>query len=191
MLYEVITAFLGAYAAIPVFGLNGSMYGAAAVNVAVGALVLVLFKEPAAEVAEAPAETPADAPDTATPASSGQDRGGRFAMLTAIFVAGLSGMLLENAWSHALVLVFGTSVYAFATMLTTYLVGIGLGSLAVSRFPGLVEGRLGGRWALVPLFALMGLSVYASTVVIGRLPAWFVSVFAAADATWTGVVAIV
>jgi len=163
-------AFFSAYAAIPLLGLDLTIYASAALNVAVGGAALALFRNDPAPAAPEP-------PREAAPA--------RAAMLWAVFVAGFSGMLLENAWSHALVLVFGTSVYAFATMLTTFLVGIGLGSLAASR----LAGRIGGRAGLVPLFALMGLSVYATTAVIGRLPGWFVSVFSDAGATWTGIVA--
>jgi hypothetical protein len=47
-------------------------------------------------------------------------------------VSGFLALVYEVAWSRALILVFGTSIYAFATILTTYLIGIALGSLLMT-----------------------------------------------------------
>lgn len=43
-------------------------------------------------------------------------------------LSGIASLALEVIWTRVLVLVFGTSTYAFATMLSTFLVGMALGS---------------------------------------------------------------
>lgn len=94
-------------------------------------------------------------------------------------------MLLENAWSHALVLVFGTSVYAFSTMLTAYLIGLSAGCYFAARYllPYCSTRFLAG------LLILDGLTILAITPVIGFLPAWFVTIFGDMQAQWHMVVA--
>ncbi len=63
-------------------------------------------------------------------------------------VSGFCALAYEVIWTRLLVLVLGNSVYAFSTMLGTYLVGIALGSLVVRRWadklasPALVFGAL-------------------------------------------------
>ena len=44
-----------------------------------------------------------------------------------MMVAGIAALGLEVLWTRALVLVVGTSAYAFVTVLTSFLLGIGIG----------------------------------------------------------------
>jgi len=95
-------------------------------------------------------------------------------------------LVYEVAWSRALVLIFGTSVYAFATMLTTYLVGLALGSLLMGR----VVDRIGDVLkAFAVTQVVIGLSVYASTYAIGELPRLLVTHFRA-DTPWHSMVTL-
>jgi spermidine synthase len=166
-------AFFSAYAAIPTLGLNGTIYAGAAVNILLGLVVLKL-----------PWDEPGHHLDSrSTPAL----KSARTAALVVSAAAGFIGMMLENSWSHALVMVFGTSVYAFATMLTSYLVGIGLGSLAAGRFADRVRVPAA---TLALVMAALGLSVLGTTPVIGRLPSWFVSVFSDMHSSWAKVISL-
>jgi len=49
-------------------------------------------------------------------------------------LSGFCALAVEVLWTRMLVLLVGTSVYAFSTMLASYLVGIGLGSLLCGRW---------------------------------------------------------
>ncbi|MFQ5881426.1 MAG: fused MFS/spermidine synthase [Candidatus Methylomirabilales bacterium] len=49
-------------------------------------------------------------------------------------ISGGASMIYEIAWTRALALVLGSSVYAFTTMLATFLIGLAGGSYAFSRF---------------------------------------------------------
>ncbi len=48
-------------------------------------------------------------------------------------LVGATALTYEVAWTRALTMIFGSSVYAFATMLAAFLVGIALGSLVARR----------------------------------------------------------
>ncbi len=53
-------------------------------------------------------------------------------ILVAFAISGFIALAYEVIWTRVLILFIGNSVYAFSTMLTTCLVGMALGSLAVS-----------------------------------------------------------
>ena len=48
-------------------------------------------------------------------------------MLAGFALSGFAALLYQVVWIHSLVLVIGVSVYAFSTVLTVFLAGIGLG----------------------------------------------------------------
>ncbi len=57
-------------------------------------------------------------------------------ILPAILLSGVASFTYEVLWTRLLGHVLGGSVYAFATMLATFLLGIALGSAVASRFAG-------------------------------------------------------
>jgi spermidine synthase len=166
-------AFFCAYLAIPTLGLNGTIYTGAALNILLGLVVLKLPWDESGHLLDSKSTQVRDSARTSA--------------LVVSAAAGFIGMMLENGWSHALVMVFGTSVYAFATMLASYLVGLGLGSLAAGRFAD--RARIPGA-TLAFVMALLGLSVLVTTPVIGRLPSWFVSVFSDMHTNWAKVISL-
>src|SRR5271154_4793604 len=60
-----------------------------------------------------------------------------FVLLVCFFISGLAGLISQVAWTKALGLVFGHTVYAIATVLAAFMGGLAAGS----AFPG----RWGGR----------------------------------------------
>ena len=118
---------LAGYVLIEFVGLRASLLATAAVNLALGAAALLLagVPEPAAS-SRAPEGEPVFTPDPG-PATR------RLATGLIAFTA-LASLLYEIAWTRALILVIGSSTYAFTTILACFLLGIGLGSLiAVGR----------------------------------------------------------
>lgn len=169
-------AFVSAFFMIPYFGLHSTIYVFAAINLVIGlACLWVLQPNPA------PASLVRPEPKTKDSSPIVQLKPHSTALfLFILFLAGLVGMLLENGWSHALVLVFGTSVYAFATMLTTYLLGLASGCFVASRFMHKLRSTKVLAWLLVANAA----AVLVSTPIIGALPGWFVTIFGDLQARW-------
>lgn len=163
-------SFLSAFFLVPAVGLSMTSWVAAALNVAIGLLSMALAKKEGIlprKAGESPGE-PSGEPGVAAV------RVQAYAAFVAFALTGFLGLVYEVAWSRALVLVFGTSVYAFATMLTTYLVGLALGSVVMGRRVDRVRNPL-LMFILVQLAA--GVAVFASTVAIGQLPGLFVGHF--------------
>ena len=62
--------------------------------------------------------------------------GGRLSLrllLIGYAAAGFASLAYEVAWTRGLVLLIGSSVYAFTLMLTAFILGIGLGSLVFAH----------------------------------------------------------
>ncbi|MDY7001290.1 MAG: fused MFS/spermidine synthase [Thermodesulfobacteriota bacterium] len=173
-------AFISAFLIMPFFGMDWIFYTGSILNIIIGVVILKITPAPIAQKLKETIKKPAGdiIPITA--------RQSLYALI-AFALTGFLSMIYENAWSRALVLVFGTSVYAFATMLTTYLFGLGLGSIIVCRFIDKIKRPLS---VFTLLTALMGLSIFITTPIIGRLPDYFVGVFADKDVSWHGIASI-
>lgn len=101
-------------------GLRGTTWVAVSMNFAAGAVALGLSRRQSL-----PHWAPPDASDLPAAPSS---RVARLALLTA-GVSGFTSLAYEVLWSRALLTYLFSSLYAFTTMLTTFLAGIALGSL--------------------------------------------------------------
>ncbi len=125
----VVGCALAGYWLIPQVGLGSTVYTAAAGNVAIAAIVVALSFIHRSEAAEnAAAESPEVVP--------AERAGVEWLLLAAIALSGAAAMIYENAWTHALTLVIGGSVYSFTTMLLTFLVGLAAGGYLYARVLG-------------------------------------------------------
>src|SRR5438477_11143207 len=140
-------------------GIRPSLYGTAALNLALGAAALALAR---------PLE-----PSPAAPSSTARplDLTRRVA-LALLAVTAFASLLDEIAWTRVLVLVVGGSTYAFTLVLLVFLLGIGLGSASVARAraagpaatadAALAQGITGaGAAALLAFFAALPLYIVA------------------------------
>jgi len=168
-------SFLAGYFLIRLWGVSGSIYAAAVANLGVGvaALLLSLAVQGRAVVSDAAQRKQLARESvlkhlekTKAPAFV-HSTGRRLAVLVAVFLAGFCALALEVLWTRVLVFVLETSAYAFACMLTCFILGIAVGSLISST---LLVPRLKN-----PIFALgvveffVGLSVAASIPLLGWL----------------------
>ncbi|MBI5477352.1 MAG: fused MFS/spermidine synthase [Deltaproteobacteria bacterium] len=64
------------------------------------------------------------------------------AAMSALFVTGILAMVYQIAWTRALSLVLGSSVYAFALILTGFLIGLASGSAVYARRTAHKPGQL-------------------------------------------------
>jgi predicted membrane-bound spermidine synthase len=125
----VAGCLVAGYVLVEFVGLRVSLLATGGVNLALGAAALLLARLPEADPAPsagAAAGEPVFTPDP-----------GPATRRLAIWLIGLTAfasLLYEIAWTRALILVVGSSTYAFTTILACFLLGIGLGSLiAVGR----------------------------------------------------------
>ena len=116
----VVGTALAGFFLIERVGIRPSLYGTAALNLALGAAALALAR---------PLE-----PSPAAPSSTARplDLTRRVA-LALLAVTAFASLLDEIAWTRVLVMVVGGSTYAFTLVVLVSLLGIGLGSAFVAR----------------------------------------------------------
>ena len=115
------------YVLIEFVGLRTSALGTGVLNLALGGAALTLARMPVGEGgAPAAAGEPVFTPDAGATT--------RRLATWLIGITAFASLLYEIAWTRTLILVIGSSTYAFTTILACFLFGIGLGSLvAVGR----------------------------------------------------------
>jgi spermidine synthase len=144
---------LAGYVLIEHVGLHGTLLGVGVLNLLLGGAALLLARGGAVDAEE---RTAADA-ETLEPAGEPADEPTRRLALALIAVTAFASLLYEIAWTRVLVLVVGSSTYAFTTILAAFLAGIGLGSLvAVGR------GRPARELLLGSAFVQAGIAVMAA-----------------------------
>jgi spermidine synthase len=98
----------------------------------------------------------------------------RAAVAAAIGISGLGALVLEVVWTRSLALILGSSTYAFTIMLTTFLIGLALGSAVASKLLHRVRNPM-MVFAVVELAT--GVAVYAGVVLLPELPYMFLELF--------------
>ncbi|MEE9543169.1 MAG: fused MFS/spermidine synthase [Thermodesulfobacteriota bacterium] len=76
-------------------------------------------------------------------------------VLALFFITGLTGLAYELVWIRLLILVFGSTQFAFTTVLTTFMAGLALGSLIFGRIVDRSENPL-----KIYAFIEIGIGVY-------------------------------
>ncbi len=114
---------------VPSLGLRLTEQLAATLNLVLGGIAIVLAQRPAPPLATAPAAV-AD-----QPAAKVWDAAAVRAALIGTAIAGFTSMLYEITWIRVLAMVLGGTSYAFTLILTTFILGISLGSFWLSRRP--------------------------------------------------------
>lgn len=126
----VLGCFLTGYVLMLHLGITRTVILGSAINIIIGAVCLAL---PAGRKAD---ERKTRTKDTVSGEIEAARRPGEHLLLGAFFLSGFTAMFYEVTWSRLLTLILGSSVYAFATMLTTFLFGLALGSYLYSLLAG-------------------------------------------------------
>jgi spermidine synthase len=139
LLYAVNTlgaafgVLLGSYVLLPKGGLSGALYTCGVVNFGIAAAAVALAKKVLSGQAAGLPDAPAGEPATAhAPANGFSPR----LALGLSFAQGAFAFSLEVVWFHLIGTVIGVTTYAFAIMLFSILLGIGLGSLLLPKVQG-------------------------------------------------------
>lgn len=158
--FNTAGAILGTAAAgfvlIRAFGIRNTTFLAASANLVVVGVALLMARTWPAWTA--PVEVEPTTVEKSEPAAS--------VVVWAYLFTGMSGLALEVAWTRAVVLFAPNSVYAFTVILTVFLLGIALGSVAMASFekrierPALVFGGLQCGVGLIAALTPYGLSLF-------------------------------
>jgi spermidine synthase len=163
----VIGCAAAGYYVIPAFGMRGTVFIAAGLNLIIAAMIVIVDRLRDKEVVELA--------DEVTPAPAGQAvfEGPSWLGLTLLgsfALSGFSALVYENAWTRALTMVLGSSVYSFTTMLVTFLIGLALGGFLYARLLG-ERGTRVSHFGLVEI--LIGLAALATIPLFEKLPLLF------------------
>jgi len=161
----VAGSFLAGYVLMRIIGVSGTIYLAASANIVIAILAFIL----SGLLGQQPVQKKRAkrGSEQAEGANVGQFGKKRLIVLVAVGLAGFCALAMEVLWTRVLVFVLGTSVYAFACMLTCYLSGIALGSFLCSQ---LLVGRIKNPiFSLGLVQLLVALSVVGSIFSLGQL----------------------
>jgi spermidine synthase len=157
----VLGTAIGGLALLPWLGGSRTNWVAAGLNIAVGVTALLVGRRLVAGREE-------------VTAAGRWSRSYRLALSVAA-VSGALALICEVAWTRALSLVLGSTVYAFTTMLVTFLLGLAAGSFLMARWADRLRD-VGVALVLVQLGA--ALSMALGLAILGELPYAFVRLFA-------------
>ena len=154
----VLGVAAGGFGLMPGLGIWGTIFVGAALNIVVGLIVLLLPRDCDAEVESS----------TAARASGASRR--HSLLLAAALVSGFTSFATQVAWTRVLVLVVGSTTYAFSTVLLVYLVALAAGSAWASRRGDRLKD-VGPDLAAAHM--LMALGLLGAILAVNALPEWY------------------
>jgi len=170
--------FLAGYVLLRRLGIASTIYTVAAANIAISlvAMALSVVHSPvqptahrgmlAAGQVRRPAHAHRRPPSSQMQSPASADLRVRRAILATVAAAGFCSLALEVLWTRVLVFVLGTSVYAFACMLTCFIFGLALGSLLCTLFIHRIKHQV---LAVAVCETFIGLTALASLPILSRL----------------------
>jgi spermidine synthase len=186
LLYSINTfgavagTFVTAFLLLPALGMKMTTLTAVAANVAIFLISLVLARSQAPRALAAAGTSDGESrPRRRTSAET--------MVLAAFLFTGLAALSAEVIWSRVLTLVVGTTVYAFSIMLTTFLLGLALGSAVFSRIAQRVSRP---RTLFAVLVILIGFVVFGTIVAFGRLPIAYMQLYQGMEPTWIKLISL-
>ena len=157
---------------MPALGVRLTTFLAAALNLLIGIIVWLAVKTGGVREKVRP-----QVGKIISPRSCGGEPLSRATLWLVLVCFGLSGfasMVYEVTWSRVLAMILDSSTYAFTIMLTTFLMGIALGSFLMSRVADRLRRPL---LAFILLEAAIGVSAYMGLFLFAELPYLFLVLY--------------
>ena len=183
--------FAAGFLLIEKLGVTASNYVAAAISLTVAALILILSR--IYESGTSAATPPGRAETETAPAPAGPSAGPGYAaplrrlILVCVALVGFTSLAYQVIWTRVIIYVVSASIEAFAVVLTTFLAGIGIGSLLVAR-------RVDGWRRLLAVFGAIeitiGLAAIASIPLLANLHGFSAFFFRQVDPGFWGWTAV-
>ena len=124
----ILGSLLAGFVLIRLVGIHVTIYLAVAVNIAAGGVAYWLARS--VEYGDAGGTHPPETSSAAPVISASTARDHR-TILWVLAISGFTAFAYEIYWTRALILVVGSSTYAFVTILSSFLTGIALGGWAI------------------------------------------------------------
>lgn len=157
-----IGALVSSFVLIEIFGLNGTIYNGAIINIFIGSIVYLLFKNDKTQ------STHIETGDVSSNASAVSVN----TKLLLIFMAGFSAIGLEIIWFRIVGTMVKDSVYAFSAVLFVYLIGLSIGSLLYTIFRKFFENRNKLNTYLILQILILG---YSALIILVLYKGYFKS----------------
>lgn len=171
----VLGTALSGFFLLPLLGVQKTLGVAVAVNLLVALSILILFRRsPAPIISPEPKVMDKKEPFQPKLSLPPLSKGVLYSVLVGIALSGFISMIYEVAWSRTLSLLVDSSVYGFSIMLTTFLVGIALGSFVFSKKVDTL-GHQGFAWAWLQIG--IGVFAFLSLVFFQELPYWYLLLY--------------
>lgn len=151
----VLGALLVAFLLIPMWGLDGALYVAVAMNLLAALLALMLHRGVVAGEFRLAADLHAD-------------KSRQPLALAALLATGFTSVAVEIAWIKYLAIYIEATFYGYAILLALFLGGMALGAWASRRL--LAHHRVAPQWLATGLL-LLALSMIISRIALGLIPA--------------------
>ena len=170
----VAGAVLTAFFLIPAIGMSTIIYAVGIVNIVLGGIAVYIngFFQKSAPPSEESEEYGEPLPSGATTTSEKDTIPSYFTTLLIVgfAVSGFTGLAYEVIWTRILGFILTGTIYAFTTVLATFLCGIAAGSLVFAQFIDRIKhyGRL--IWILAVVEVLIGLSSIALIILYNWMP---------------------
>ncbi len=126
----VVGAYISAYWLMRLMGISATVYLAASINIGIAVAIIIFLKKYSLK------STPEYSKGLKRPGAKQQEHPltpREKGILLAFGVSGIAALIYQVAWNRIFSLVLGSSVYAFSLILTTFILGLALGTLLFSR----------------------------------------------------------
>ncbi len=169
----VIGCFLSGFIFLPSIGVSPTVYIAAFLNLILASAVIFLAKANSKVQVDTP-EAKQDSRNLEELVAESEDIPLELIKLSmiAFAVSGFVALVFEVVWTRTLTLVFGSSTYAFSTMLTTFLIGLAIGSAVMTKLQEKIERPVFWIGALLCGIAVTG---FLTACMFNELPWMFLS----------------
>jgi len=146
-------SYLSAVWLMPRLGLNRTTLFAAFVNLLVGVIIYEISNDTVLKTVE-----------KVEPKKRGLKTLDKI-IIVSLFFSGFAALIYEILWTIVLSLIFGSSVYAFSTILTAFMVGLAIGSYIVSKFVDQIDDLVGAfifvEWG-IGMFGILSLLLFSN-----------------------------
>ncbi|MCH8157138.1 MAG: fused MFS/spermidine synthase, partial [Nitrospinae bacterium] len=181
----VFGALSSAFLFMRLWGIQATIWFAAALNIGIAVIIFLLFRlrlsrdapaagadEPATSVEPiVGAEKSVAGAEPTTAAEPGESKGNVILILLAFGLSGVCALAYQVAWNRIFSLLLGSSVYAFSLILTTFILGLALGTVSFSRWVNRFKDPLkvfGFLQAGIGLSALAALPLFGDVPFVNR-----------------------
>ncbi|QPJ63140.1 MAG: tetratricopeptide repeat protein [Candidatus Nitronauta litoralis] len=128
----VVGAYVSAYWLMRLLGISMTVYLAASINIGIAIIIFYFLKKfPSSFVLIT--DSTRNLEKKASLQSEPELTRKEWGVLLAFGVSGVAALIYQVAWNRIFSLVLGSSVYAFSLILTTFILGLALGTIAFSR----------------------------------------------------------